>query len=101
MAVRGANEIAQRAAMTGLGSLWWFCEPHHGRDPVMAKTNHITDALVLAGVDNSKNRHDVLIAVPGRTRRRRLKVLTTAEDDERLIGTLRSFGLPVTQSADH
>lgn len=62
----------------------------------MAKANHMTDAGVLVGVDISKNRHDVLIAVPGRTRRKRLMVLNTAEDYERLIGLLRSFGLPVT-----
>jgi len=62
----------------------------------MAKANHMTDARVLVGIDISKNRHDVLIAVPGRTRRKRLTVLNTAEDYERLIGTLRSFGLPVT-----
>jgi len=25
-------KIAQRAAITGFGSLWWFCEPHHRGD---------------------------------------------------------------------
>ena len=45
----------------------------------MTKANHMPDARVLVGVDISKNRHDVLIAVPGRTRRRRLTVLNTAE----------------------
>lgn len=62
----------------------------------MATAKHMKDARVLVGIDISKRRHDVLIAVPGKTRRRRLTVLNTAEDYERLIGTLRSFGLPVT-----
>jgi hypothetical protein len=62
----------------------------------MTKANTTTDARVLVGIDISKNRHEVLIAVPAKTRRRRLKVLNTADDDQRLIEILRSFGLPVT-----
>jgi hypothetical protein len=37
----------------------------------MAKVEHTADARVLVGIDVSKHRHEVLIAVPGKTRRRR------------------------------
>lgn len=36
----------------------------------MAKVEHASDARVLVGIDISKHRHEVLIAVPGKTRRR-------------------------------
>lgn len=36
----------------------------------MAKVEHTSDARVLVGIDISKHRHEVLIAVPGKTRRR-------------------------------
>jgi len=62
----------------------------------MAKVEHTSDARVLVGIDSSKNRHEVLIAVPGKARRRRMTVLNTAEDYRRLIDALREFGLPVT-----
>ena len=62
----------------------------------MATAKHMADARVLVGVDISKNRHDVLIAVLGRRGRKCLTVLNNAEDYESLIGLLRSFGLPVT-----
>ena len=35
------------------------------------------------------------MAIPGRTRRRRLTVLNQLEDFDRLIATLTGFGLPV------
>lgn len=62
----------------------------------MARIEHNQDARVLVGVDISKNRHEVLIAAPGKTRRRRMTVLNTAEDYRRLIDFLRSFERPVT-----
>jgi hypothetical protein len=33
----------------------------------MAKVEHTSDAPVLVGIDISKHRHQVLIAVPGKT----------------------------------
>ena len=57
----------------------------------MAKTQHIPDARILVGIDISKTRHEVLIAVPGKTRRRRMTVLNSAGDYQRLIEVLRSF----------
>jgi len=62
----------------------------------MAKIEHNQDARVLVGIDISKNRHEVLIAAPGKTRRRRMTVLNTAEDYRRLIDFLQSFERPVT-----
>ena len=62
----------------------------------MAKTQHTPDARILVGIDIAKNRHEVLIAVPGKTRRRRMTVLNTADDYQRLISLLRGFEMPVT-----
>lgn len=62
----------------------------------MTKIHDTTDARVLVGIDISKHRHEVLIAVPGKTRRRRLTVMNTAADYQRLIEILRSFGPSVT-----
>lgn len=62
----------------------------------MAKVEHASDARVLVGIDISKHRHEVLLAVPGKTRRRSMTVLNTADDDQRLIEILRSFESPVT-----
>jgi transposase len=57
---------------------------------------HTSDARVLVGIDISKHRHEVLIAAPGKTRRRRrLTITNTTEDFLRLIAILRDYGLPV------
>ena len=37
----------------------------------MAKVEHTSNARVLVGIDISKHRHEVLIAIPGKTRLRR------------------------------
>ena len=42
----------------------------------MAKVEHTSDARVLVGIDISKHRHEVLIAVPGKTRRRRMTIFS-------------------------
>ena len=62
----------------------------------MAKVEHTSDARVLVGIDISKHRHEVLIAAPRKTRRRRMTVLNTAEDYRRLIAALLEYDLPVT-----
>lgn len=62
----------------------------------MAESNITMDARVLVGIDISKHRHEELIAVPGKPRRRRMTVLNTAADYQRLIEILRGFELPVT-----
>lgn len=50
---------------------------------------------VLVVIDVAKARHEVLIAVPGRQRRRRLTVLNQLEDFDRLIATLSDYDRPV------
>ncbi len=62
----------------------------------MAKAQHTADTRILVGIDISKNRQEVLIAVPDKTRRRRMTVLNTADDYQRLIALLRGFEMPVT-----
>lgn len=61
----------------------------------MAKVEHTSDARVLVGIDISKHRHEVLIAVPGKTRRRRLTITNNTDDFMRLIAILREHGMPV------
>ena len=61
----------------------------------MAKVEHTSDAHVLVGIDISKHRHEVLIAVPGKTRRRRLTITNSTDDFMRLIAILQEYGLPV------
>ncbi|WP_234450685.1 hypothetical protein [Paracoccus sp. MC1862] len=62
----------------------------------MTRAHDTTAARVLAGIDISEHRHEVPIAAPGKTRRRRMTVMNAAADHQRLIEALRSFGLPVT-----
>ena len=61
----------------------------------MAKVEHPSDARVLAGIDISKHRHEVLIAIPGKTRRRRMTISNSTDDFTRLIAILREYGMPV------
>lgn len=51
--------------------------------------------LVLVGIDIAKSRHEVLIEVPGRKRRRRMSILNTRADFDRLTTLLREYDLPV------
>ncbi|MEY8099694.1 IS110 family transposase [Falsihalocynthiibacter sp. S25ZX9] len=61
----------------------------------------MTDAIipqtepVLVAIDISKARHEVLIAIPNKKRRRRLTVLNQLDDFNRLITSLASYGRPV------
>ena len=50
---------------------------------------------VLVAIDISKARHEVLIAVPGKKRRRRMTVLNQLDDFNRLTATLSEYGRPV------
>ncbi len=59
-------------------------------------TNEPTPAEVaLVAIDVAKSRDEVLIEVPGQRRRRRLTVLNTRADHDRLVETLRQLGRPV------
>lgn len=51
---------------------------------------------VQVGIDISRNRHEVGIAVPGKASRRRMTVLNAADDYRRLINVPTGFELPVT-----
>ena len=61
----------------------------------MAKIDYTPDARVLVGIDISKHRHEVLIAAPGKTRRRCMTITNSTDDFMRLIAMLREYGLPV------
>ncbi len=56
---------------------------------------HSTVPTLLVAIDISKHRHEVLIAIPGNRRRRRLTVMNTLEDFQRLGAALTSYDLPV------
>lgn len=54
-----------------------------------------TAPTLLVAIDISKHRHEVLIAIPGKKRRRRLTIMNTLEDFERLTTALAGYELPV------
>ena len=56
---------------------------------------HSIPSTVLVAIDISQNRHEVLIGVPGKKRRRRMTILNTLQDFQRLSSVLASYGLPV------
>ena len=51
--------------------------------------------VVLVGIDIAKHRHEVLIAAPGKARRRRLTVPNTRAEFDRLVALLAEYDLPV------
>jgi transposase len=51
---------------------------------------------ILVAIDIGKTRNEVLIEIPGHARRRRLTVLNTRADYDRLIDLLSGLGQPVT-----
>jgi len=51
---------------------------------------------VLVAIDIAKTRNEVLIEIPGQARRRRLTVLNTRAEHDRLIALLTGLGQPVT-----
>jgi len=61
----------------------------------MTDKNIAQSEPVLVAIDISKARHEVLIAVPGKKRRRRLTVLNQLDDFNRLIATLSDYNRPV------
>ena len=61
----------------------------------MTDTSIAQTEPVLVAIDISKARHEVLIAVPGKERRRRMTVLNQLDDFNRLIATLSEYGRPV------
>ena len=53
----------------------------------------LTGSLLVA-IDISKHRHEVLICIPGKTRRR-FTIMNTLEDFQRLSAVLSGYDLPV------
>ena len=51
---------------------------------------HINPATLLVAIDFFKHRHEVLIGIPGKQRRRRMTVTNTLEDFRRLSAALGS-----------
>ena len=54
---------------------------------------------VLVGIDIAKHRHEVLIAAPGRARRRRLTVLNTRAEFDRLVALRSAITTTTTHSS--
>jgi hypothetical protein len=61
----------------------------------MTEISIAQDAPVLVAIDISKARHEVLIAIPDKKRRRRLTVLNEFADFNSFIVKLRDYGRPV------
>ena len=61
----------------------------------MTKIIVALDAPVLVAIDIAKARHEVLIAIPDKKRRRRLTVLNELADFNRLATALKEYGRPV------
>ena len=65
----------------------------------MTKIIVAQDAPVLLAIDIAKARHEVLIAIPDKKRRRRLTVLNELADFNRLVTALKEYGRPVRVSS--
>ena len=61
----------------------------------MTKSNPTPAPATLVAIDISKHRHEVLIEAAGHARRRRLTVLSTRADHDRLVEILTSYGSPI------
>ncbi len=60
----------------------------------MTKIVVAQDAPVLVAIDIAKARHEVLIAIPDKKRRRRLTVLNELADFNRLVTALKELRTP-------
>lgn len=74
-----------------------FLQSHtaKGAPHAMIECNITASTPLLVAIDISKGRHEVLIEVPDKKRCRRVSVLNTLDEFERLIKLLRSFQRPV------
>ena len=61
----------------------------------MADRQDIPTQPILVAVDIAKNRHEILIEIPGQKQRRRLTVVNTRDAFERLVATLLAYERPV------
>jgi hypothetical protein len=72
-----------------------FAQTTPQRRPTTTKIIVAQDAPVLVAIDIAKARHEVLIAIPDKKRRRRLTVLNELADFNRLATALKEYGRPV------
>ncbi|WP_262032395.1 IS110 family transposase, partial [Microvirga sp. Mcv34] len=61
----------------------------------MTELNPTPAPATLVAIDIAKYRHEVLIEAPGQARRRRLTILSTKADHDRLVEALVAYGGPV------
>ncbi len=61
----------------------------------MTLAKDMPEHAVLVAIDVAKHRNEILIEAPGRVRRRRLTVLNTRADHDRLVEALAAFEAPV------
>ncbi|MFC1459435.1 transposase, partial [Microvirga arabica] len=61
----------------------------------MTELNPTPAPATLVAIDIAKHRHEVLIEAPGQARRRRLTILSTKADYDRLVVALGAYGGPV------
>jgi|TARA_R110002110_G_scaffold3665_4_gene18962 transposase len=54
-----------------------------------------TASTLLVAIDISKHRHEVLIGIPGKKRRRRVTITNTLDDFRRLAAILADYKAPV------
>lgn len=62
----------------------------------MTNTEHTDIEPLLVAIDIAKVRNEVLVELPGKKRRKRLSVLNSREEHDRLVHTLDLFRQPVT-----
>ena len=61
----------------------------------MTTRQPMPDGAVLVAIDVAKHRNEILIEAPASSRRRRLSVLNTREEHDRLVGVLTGYNAPV------
>jgi len=61
----------------------------------MTAIHSTTPDTVLVAIDIAKHRHEVLIAIPGKKRRKRMTILSNKTDHERLVSFLSGLGKQV------
>src|SRR6476620_7132977 len=68
---------------------------HFGARPTMTKCFSTPTGAVLVAIDMSKHRQEVLIERPEGGRRRRMTVMATKQDYDRLAADLAAIGRPI------
>ena len=61
----------------------------------MTTRQPMPDGAVLVAIDVAKHRNEILIEAPASLRRRRLTILNTREEHDRLVGALTGYEPPV------